>query len=400
MSLSVEKLDKLYTYEEKLRKMAGAANQGNFLERVINGIKTVGAVFVVFASLIAATLYIGTNIERHNNEIKVLKDDTEEVKDSYKEIDKKIDELTDLVKSDHEIFLEIASMDASETPYKVQMKDKYQVRTEEVKNETRLAAPTWENGNIIGTDVNGDTIYNPEDLYNKPIITAYLDGKNEVYFYGRFNENNHWNGRCILNVYEGNKLISIFEGVYDDGEIYSYKTIVVKEDDENKGEYIWLVNDRVNQGEYNSGETWKYTKHEDYIKGFTLEDVKEKQITTVDKFISSRNEKLLSYYKGNTSNGLYNDNTEKAYLIKYKNDGNLDLLYVGKVKNGYPNDNTGNAWSVAWGHADDGYYYYKGTFTNGKHGKAPKNWKPMTQEEINEKINPDDFACPLTGLAD
>lgn len=395
MSVGVEKL---YTNERKLREMAGAPNQGNFWERVINVIKTAGAVFVVFASLIAATLYIGTNIERHNNEIKVLKDDAKEVKDSYKEIDKKIDELTDLVKSDHEIFLEIASIDASEAPYKVQMKDKYQVRTEEVKNEIRLADPAWENGNIIGTDANGDTIYNPEDLYNKPIITAYLDGKNEVYFYGRFNENNHWNGRCILNVYEENKLISIFEGIYDDGKIYSYKTVAVKEDDENEGEYIWLINDRVNQDEYNSGETWKYTKHEDYIKGFTLEDVKEKQITTVDKFISSRNEKLLSYYKGNTSNGLYNDSTEKAYLIKYKNDGNLDLLYVGKMKNGYPNDNTGNAWSVAWGYANDGYYYYNGIFTNGNHGKAPRNWKPMTQEEINEKINPDDFDYPLTGL--
>lgn len=397
MSVSIEKLDKFYAYERKPQEMP---NQGNFWERFINGIKIVGAILAVFGVVIGASLYVGTNIERHNNQIEVLQNDAKEAKNSYKEIDKKIDELTDLVKSDHEIFLEIASLGTSETPYSIQLKDQYQVRVVEVENELYLSAPSWEGGTMIGNDFNGDTVYKSDDLYNKLIITSYLDGEKEVYFCGRFNENNHWNGKCILNVYEGDKLISIFEGVYDDGEIYSYKTVTVKKDDENKEEDIWLINDRINQGEYNSGETWKYTKTEEYIKSFTLEDVKEQQIATFEKFISTRNEKLLGYYKGNTSNGLYNDDTGNAYLEKYKSDGNLDFLYVGKMKNGYPHDNTKNAWSVAWGYANDGYYYYIGTFTNGNHGKPPKNWKPMTQEEINEKVNPDDFEYPLTGLVD
>lgn len=73
-------------------------------------------------------------------------------------------------------------------------------------------------------------------------------------------------------------------------------------------------------------------------------------------------------------------------------------LYVGKIKDGEENDNTGNAWSIGWGYADDGYYYYKGKFSNGEREKTPKNWKPMTQEEADSIVNPNDFNCSLQGL--
>lgn len=108
--------------------------------------------------------------------------------------------------------------------------------------------------------------------------------------------------------------------------------------------------------------------------------------------------RLEGYYNGYTSNGRFNDESESAYLVKYNLNGEVRFLYVGAIKEGLPDDDSGNAWSVSWGYADDGYYYYKGVFSDGNHGETPPDWRAMTQEEINAVVNPQNFACPLTGL--
>lgn len=351
-------------------------------------------ILVLAVGIIGPIVTITIEFTKQGNSIDNLNRDVAEIKENYESIDNTIDELTDLVSKDHEIFLELSPVRKEEEPYDIEFKDSYYIKMESVASEEYLAEPSWEKGSIIAKDVNGDGVYRDEDLYNMPIITSYLEGDNEVYFYGKFNENNHWNGKCILNVYNGNNLVSIFEGVYDDGELFSYKRVSID------GGNTWTVNDRIREGDYNSGETWIYEKTDDFVKGFSIEDVKEKQILTVDRFLDSKGKKLLGYYKGNTSNGLYNDDNKNgsSYLVKYKEDGAVDYLYVGRMKDGYPHDNTGNAWSIGWGYEGDGYYYYEGIFDKGKHGRPPKNWKPMTEEEIREKVNPEKFKCLLTGL--
>jgi len=421
----VEKRDNIINYERKTKDMQNAQEQGKGstyqapsnetstrrqIGKIENGSnktfkkwnESLGMVtlFLGIVSTIAiAVIAVIRPLAIQGKDIEALKGDVKELDANYDDMNYKIDNLTDLVKEDHEIFLELAAIDTEGSTYNILFKDIYRIRTEEVKSEEYLASPSWEDGDVIASDAKGDIIYNPEDLYNKPIITSYLDGSNEVYFYGRFNENNHWNGKCILNTYNEDKLVSIFEGIYDDGELFSYKTASVSISDENDNGEIWLINNRIHQGEYDSGETWKYTKTNDFVKGFTLEDVKEKQILTCDKVLNSKNEKLLSYYKGNIANGLYNDETGNAYLVKYKMDGDVRYLYKGRMKEGKAHDDSGDAWEFSWGHADDGYHYHKGGFEDGKPINIKKDWNdPVEQEFINSVINPDKFNCPLTGL--
>lgn len=304
-------------------------------------------------------------------------------------------------KDDHSSIIALESKVNETSAYNIVFKDGYNVKMQGEGEERYLAAPIWKDGNIIASDVNGDIIYKAEDLYNTPILTSYMEGDNEVYFYGKYNENNHWNGCCILNVYLGNKLLYIFEGIYDDGELFSYKRVssekIISEDNIEKE--IWIINKRVVQDGYNSGETWSYEKSDDFIKGFTLDNVKEKQILAVDKFIDFKCEKLLSYYKGNTSNGTYNDKTGNAYLVTYKENGDVKRLYKGNFENGDSEDQTGNAWTLSWGNANDGYHYHNGEFKNGKPIDTKNDWKyPVDQEFINSIVNPEYFNCSLAGL--
>lgn len=350
----------------------------------------IGALMGFVTIIVSATIYVVSNITSQKKDIEHLNIEMA----NYKDIQKTIEELSDLVSEDHEMFLEVASVSTEEETYNIVFKDAYQVETVIEKNEEFLAAPVWEKGSVIAIDAIGDITYRDEDLYNLPIISSYLDGDNEIYFYGRFNENNHWNGKCILNVYNENNLVSIFEGVYDDGVLYSYKRVSSEEKN------VWLVNERIREENYNKGETWTYEKEDEFTKGFSLDNVKEKQILTVDKFLDSKDLRLLSYYKGNTSKGLYNDDSGRSYLVKYKEDGNVDYLYVGKMKDGYPHDDTGSAWSIGWGYDGNGYYYYEGKYNNGKRVKTPKNWEPMTEDEIKDTVDPSNFKCLLTGLVE
>ena len=241
-------------------------------------------------------------------------------------------------------------------------------------------------------EVDGETIYSMEDLYNVPIVTSYIENGKEIYFLGRFNENKNWNGKCILNTYDNDKLCSIFEGVYENGVLFSYKCLTG--DDER-----WIINERVVHKGYNSGTTYVYTKSDDFIKNFTLDNVKEKQILDIETFLLSKNENLMSIYCGNTVRGRYNDDSGYAYFVKYKEDGTVEYLYKGKWLNGEENDSSGNAWYIGWGHANDGYHYYKGKFTGGEQDKKPKSWyEPLTQEEIDQIVDPDNFDCDLKGL--
>ncbi|MFG6368371.1 MAG: hypothetical protein K1W16_08080 [Lachnospiraceae bacterium] len=329
----------------------------------------------------------------HGNGISNLENRVGNIENEISEMNAEIKNFAELAEQDHEILINIAASSKEETVYNIEVLSNNFARSEVINEETFLSALELDDSHAFARDWNGSTVYGVDVFYNTPIITSYEDNGNEVYFYGRYNESGNWNGTCILNTYNGDNLVSIFEGVYQNGNLFSYKRV----DDEKDG--TWLVTDRISQDNYNMGKTWRYSKSNEFVKTFDAETIKEKQIITVDEFLNSTNERLMSYYKGNTSNGLYNDSTGKAYLIKYKDDGNLDYLYVGKMKDGYPNDNTGKAWSVAWGHANDGYHYYDGNFY-GKDQKVNYSFKPMSKDEIEGIINPKDFDYPLTGLID
>ncbi len=85
--------------------------------------------------------------------------------------------------------------------------------------------------------------------------------------------------------------------------------------------------------------------------------------------------------------------------MKYKEDGNVRYLYVGAIKDGVANDDSGQAWSLSWGYANDGYHYHKGKFSKGDPIGTTEDWlKPVTQEQIDAIVNPNEFNCSLQGL--
>ncbi len=405
MLVFVGKINDAITHRRKPWKMSNTNSKGNaestqrkrgrireFLDRNGGLVAAIVGIFTAISLIAAAVFYVVSNTISHENGIEKLNEKIANIEGNYDEMHNEIRDFSELFKEDHKILVNLAANSKSEPVYNVEVLSSDFARTELINEEDFLSELNLDVSHIFAKDWNGSITYTVEDFYNTPIITSYKENNNDVYFYGRYNENGNWNGTCILNTYNGDNLVSIFEGVYQDGNLFSYKRVSSEKDGE------WLITDRIALEDRNIGKTWSYAKTNDFTKEFDYESVKEKQILTVDNFLQSINGKLLSYYDGSTSNGLYNDETGNSYFVKYKDDGDVQFLYVGKMKNGQPNDNTGNAWSIMWGNEDDGYYYYKGTFKDGKHGKAPENWEPMTQEEINEKINIDNFNCPLTGL--
>lgn len=296
--------------------------------------------------------------------------------------------------SRHEgMLISMDAVDSGSGTTKLKLKSGMQIQSNIWEVGNPLAALEWEGpASFIAKNYYiSDKQYTAEELYNKKVLIPYNEGDNEVYFYGQFNENGQWNGQCILNVYKDNNLLYILDAIYNDGDLYSYRRVSGEEDG------TWIVTNRTKQKDHNEGETFYYTKSKDFTKTFTFDSVNESEILDINSFkkcLVIEKERLIKYYNGNTSEELYNDDTGNAYLVKYKDDGKVDSLYVGKLKKGQPHDDTGNAWSIRA--YDDGYHYYKGKFRS----STPKNWKPLVQEEINQIVDPNKFACSLEGLID
>ena len=340
---------------------------------------------------------VESNLENIQTNIKEL---TEKIDTNFSQTNEQIvdinDKIIDINKDIgiHDGILKNLSSKSYENNTKiVKMLEGYAISTTFVYNEQFLVSPLWTSSNtVIAESLDGKEKYTSEELNETPLLVPYTENGNEVYFLGQYNNNNHWHGKCVLNVYDRNKLITILEAVYDDGNLISYKRISCEDG------YSWVVTDRLNKGKYNSGVTWIYRKTKNHKKKFTMKDVVKKDIIYTDDLVKSLNEKLKSYYNGNSSKGYYNDNTGNAYLVKYDYKGNVEHLYVGKTKDGKEHDKTGNAWSISWNDTVKEYYYYKGSFSKGKRDYEPENWQPMTKKEINEIINPADFDCSLKRL--
>ena len=392
MLKAVEQYDNIIICERKQKKMANDPNERRSNSEILKSIIDVtGALLAILAIIIGGAAYLLISITNHGNDIEDLDEKVEKIQDDNREVKTQIDELTDLVKDNRELLLDMSSKSPEIYAYNVELLNNKMITTVMIDDEMYLDQLTLETSYAIAKDWNGDVIYTAKELYNVPIITSYEEAGNEIYFYGQFNENGHWNGTCILNIYKDDILVSIFEGTYSDGVLFSYKRVAEENDD------TWIITDRICQDDYNVGETFIYTKTSDYTKSFTQETVRDKQIATIDKFLASRKEVLLSYYNGRTSEGYYNDDTGDAYLVKYNDDGSINILYKGKFKDGQFNDIEGISWYIGEGIEDkEHYYYYRGTFQGGvRTGKTPRPWNPLTQDEINEVIKNENFKCPL-----
>ena len=239
----------------------------------------------------------------------------------------------------------------------------------------------------IDLDNNKEVLLN--ELYEEKILVPYIENGKEIIFYGQYNEKNQWQGTCVFNIYENNVLISLMNAEYEDGVLKSYKK--VEQDETRDGIKIWSISERKVETDYNIGETWNYFQVKQYIKEFDIDSVKIEDLIYVENF--ENNLKTFSvlegYYNGRTSNGYYNDDTGKAYMIKYSEKGIIRTLYVGMFKNGLPHDQTGKAWQIVLdpSYNINQYFYYMGSFENGERVGKVSGKDYITSEELDEIIN-------------
>lgn len=289
---------------------------------------------------------------------------------------------------EEEAMVVIASTDITAGMFKHDMKSGILSDLGELEEET-VIGQNRENGN---NETKGS-------VENRAFITKYTESGEDAFFYGQYNENGQWDGRCIINRYNGSKLTFIMDAVYNNGELENYSQVFRGKN--TRGQEIWYVSKREVDGDENSGETTTYFFFGDYEKDFDIQTISKEDMMSRDKFMLTIPSTIEGYYNGYTSDGRYNDNSEDAYLVKYDTNGNVRYLYKGILEDGYGNDNRNNAdsWALIWGDANDGYHYHIGKFKDGTPVETKKDWKyPVDQEFINLIIDPEDYNCPLTGL--
>ena len=256
-------------------------------------------------------------------------------------------------------------------------------------NNSNLVTSSLNGNTIIGTDADGNT-YIAENLIGETILLTYTEDNEEVFFLGQYNENYNWDGYCVTNSYSSSgHLIGVCESNFDNGKRLNYKSLF-------DGEDSWLYSDRTCSESTNIGINKTYNLDYDRIKNFTDTNVRISDMIFVDNFIEENNPTLKTYYHGDTTDSLYNDQSGNAYYVSYFDDGTVKTLYQGDFKDGEFDDSTGNAWYIVKD-VDTSYMYFKGFF---KHSSAiedetHKYENPIDLTRIEEILKDKKFDCEL-----
>lgn len=392
-----EKYDNIITYEDKIKDMGKGKNnkKGANRRKAIEFVKKnlVGILFVVLQSIVMWFIHdlpqSVTNLEINTARMEAK---LETLEANYLILNANVwstrVENENAGEIEEETMVVIASTDITAGMFKQDKKSGILSDLEELEDET-----------VIGRNRESGNDETKSSVENKAFITQYTENEEDVFFYGQYDENGQWDGRCIINRYNGSKLTFIMDAVYNNGILEKYSQVF--RGTNTRGQEIWYVSKREVDGNENSGETTTYFYFGDYEKNFDIQTISKEDMMSMDKFMLTIPSTIEGYYNGYTSDGRYNDDSEDAYLIKYDTNGNVRYLYKGILEDGYGNDNRNNAdsWALIWGDANDGYHYHKGKFKDGTPVETKKAWKyPVDQEFIDSIINPEDYNCPLTGL--
>ncbi len=346
----------------------------------------------VIASLIPTALIAFVGLAILPYRITNLEDDISRLNDTVDEIDKRYTEFEMRLSVVEKVNLTVPLLHPTEVVSSAINDQLYSI-----ENEAFLLSSVFTSNEIIATNELTKESYTPKQLADEKLFLTYQEDGKDVYFFGTFNSNNHWDGDCLINVYDGSELVRITEGIYDDGILLNYRQAFVEPDI--KGELTWYISDRVHTEEYNSGQTLLF----DYQKvemDFQTTDVSNKDLLFVEDLLIKVQHNLKGFYSGNTANGQYNDLTGKAYYVGYDDDGTIKTLYVGGFENGVFNDSSHNAWMVGRSveqNAD--YMYVKGEFKKGQTVLYDEDYSEhnLTQERIDQILAGSgiDFECPL-----
>lgn len=303
----------------------------------------------------------------------------EDIYNNIEKVENRIERMENRIERIEDKVFEVAILLASDTSASAINTLYDSVRTENFKVET-----VFSKSDVIGTVMGTDIKYMSEQLVNQKILLTYLDNGDEVFFSGQFNENNHWDGKCVINVYNNGELKIITEAEYDDGEMINYEQVLLDEEADGKR---WFISERKNEGDFNSGKTWQFDYGNGYKKPFAGRNATSEDIINVKEFKGFINTGLKSFYFGHTSDGQYNDELGESYYVSFTSDGFVKTLYVGDFKDGKFNDDSGEAWEIVFDTSNDinRYFYYKGNFKNGIRDSEPEKY--ISRAEINDIIS-------------
>ena len=265
--------------------------------------------------------------------------------------------------------------------------------TFEVFDEYNLAAPAWASTDVIAIGIDG-TEYTTEDLYNKKVILSYDEGEQEVFFTGQFNEKNQWDGNCLINVYKNGILVIATEAEYNNGVRTKYEQVFPNQN-------AWVYSRRIEEDGRSSGDTWRYVRTDEARQVISREEPKLEDMIDPDTFIQSILTTKVSHYHGNTSEGLYNDDSGTAYNISFFDDGTTKTVYKGKFVDGeYSDTQDGSeSWYITRERPDENgnggtlYMYYKGRFVKGHPiEKSLRNSEDIFKPDIDETFADEQIA--------
>ncbi len=261
----------------------------------------------------------------------------------------------------------------------------------EANDVSPVGAGQFDADTYIGTDVDG-VDHVAGDLVGETILISYTDKGKEVYFLGQYNENYHWDGYCLTNAYNADgTLYGICESNFDDGKRLDYKSIVRK----TLGTDEWIYSDKLCEDDQIIGTNIKYEIVQNGIKDFSRETVSAMDLLGTDQFMRNNHCAIRKLYSGQTVNGLYDDQTGNAYLINYDRDGKIDSLYVGCFKDGKFEDDDALEIVYDTSNGVNKYFYYRGSFVDGKRSGTVSADNYVTIEEITELLSAYSFTCKL-----
>lgn len=236
---------------------------------------------------------------------------------------------------------------------------------------------------VVYSASNPEREYTAAEVAEQPLLLPYTENGNEVYFYGQLDSAGNWDGRCIVNIYDGNVLQLITDAMYDGGTLLSCKQAFP--DTVTSGEDVWVISERKVEDGFSTGETYRYFRSDGYTKSFSLDNVEPDDILNVDEFSAQITSTLEGYYCGEISDGQYNDDSGDAYFVKFFQDGTVRTLYVGNFKDGQFNDQTGNAWMIGKKQIGASYSFYQGPFKNSVSSRDTRYWEePISTDRIQE----------------
>lgn len=358
----------------------------------------------IFSAVIAANS-IPSRFSNMENDVTVLKESLgnidlksefenlnaryEELDSSLIDIDKQLNTLEHRVDELDKRLWDVSLLKASEI-----IAPAISMQLQSFEQERFTVHQICHNNDIIATNLITQVSYTAEQFANQKMLLTYTENGEEIFFFGQYNENNLWDGECVINAYKNNQLVRITEGIYDNGRLLTYKQ-VFRDTLDQTGEVKWFISERVHHETYNTGKTWQLT-YDKLEKKFESETASPMNIIWVDDFATHIQTKIEAFYFGNTSNGEYNDATGKAYYIGYADDGTIRTLYVGGFANGTFNDTTGKAWMIGRDvNKNTDYMYSVGNYINGKNVKELYFEHHLTPKRIEEIISHMKFECNM-----